>query len=130
VVDLARTPEDLCTLTHEVARDLTAQNVRYAELTLTAEHPIPAFVAAGVPVTVSSDDPPMFGTTLSHEYEVAADLLGLDDPEVADLARAAVKASFLDAPGKQALLDEIDEHAGTPPTRTASGLGRVLVQGG
>ncbi|MCW2799570.1 MAG: adenosine deaminase, partial [Aeromicrobium sp.] len=35
VVDLLRTPEDLWTLTYDVARDLTAQNVRYAELTCT-----------------------------------------------------------------------------------------------
>ena len=37
VVDLLRTPEDLWTLTHDVARDLTVQNVRYVELTLDDE---------------------------------------------------------------------------------------------
>src|SRR5690348_9620970 len=35
VVDLLRTPEDLWTLTYDVARDLAAQNVRYVELTCT-----------------------------------------------------------------------------------------------
>src|SRR4051794_33269346 len=35
VVDLLRTPEDLRTLTYDVARDLTAQNVKYVELTCT-----------------------------------------------------------------------------------------------
>lgn len=59
-----------------------------------AEHPLPTLVAAGVPVTINSDDPPMFGTTLSREYAVAADLLGLDRAGVVDLARAAVDASF------------------------------------
>ena len=72
-----------------------------------AEHPLPALVAAGVPVTINSDDPPMFATTLNHEYEVAAELLGLDEAGVADLARAAVRASFLDAAGQGALLGEI-----------------------
>ena len=33
----------------------------------------------GSSVTINSDDPPMFGTTLNHEYEVAADLLDLDE---------------------------------------------------
>ena len=42
------------------------------------EHPLPSLVAAGVTVTINSDDPPMFGTTLNQEYEVAASLLGLD----------------------------------------------------
>ena len=58
------------------------------------EHPIRAFRDAGVMVTVNSDDPPMFGTTLNQEYEIAADLLDLDEAGVADLARAAVAASF------------------------------------
>ena len=30
-------------------------------------------------VTINSDDPPMFATTLNHEYAVAADLLDLDE---------------------------------------------------
>ena len=41
-----------------------------------AEHPLPALVAAGVMVTINSDDPPMFATTLNDEYVVAASLLG------------------------------------------------------
>lgn len=76
-----------------------------------AEHPLPALVAAGVPVTINSDDPPMFSTTLNHEYEVAADLLQLDAAGVAELARAGVRASFLDDAGKRELLDEIDAYA-------------------
>ena len=76
-----------------------------------AEHPLPQLVAAGVPVTINSDDPPMFATTLNAEYAVAADLLNLDAAGVADLARSAVRASFLDDPGKAALLTEIDAYA-------------------
>ena len=37
-----------------------------------AEHPLPRLVAHGVQVRINSDDPPMFSTTLTHEYEVAA----------------------------------------------------------
>jgi len=78
-----------------------------------AEHPLPALVAAGVPVTINSDDPHMFSTTLNREYAVAADLLGLDEGGVADLARAAVTASFLDHTGQSVLLAEIDAYART-----------------
>jgi adenosine deaminase/aminodeoxyfutalosine deaminase len=73
-----------------------------------AEHPLPALVAAGVPVSINSDDPPMFGTTLNREYEIAAELLGLDRVGVAELSRAAVRASFLDEAGKASLVGEID----------------------
>jgi adenosine deaminase/aminodeoxyfutalosine deaminase len=75
-----------------------------------AEHPLPQLVAAGVPVTINSDDPPMFSTTLNAEYAVAAELLRLDAAGVAELARAGVRASFLDAGGKAALVAEIDDY--------------------
>ncbi len=72
------------------------------------EHPLRAFVDAGVTVTINSDDPPMFGTTLNQEYAVAAGLLGLDEAGLADLARAAVRASFAEEDLKTRLLTEID----------------------
>jgi len=75
-----------------------------------ADHPLPALVAAGVPVTINSDDPPMFSTTLNNEYLVAAELLGLDEAGVADLARAAVGASFAEDGTKAGLLAEIDSY--------------------
>jgi adenosine deaminase/aminodeoxyfutalosine deaminase len=85
-----------------------------------AEHPLPALVAAGVLVSINSDDPPMFSTTLTHEYEVAAQLLGLDAAGVADLARAAVRDSFLDDAGKRALAGEIDAYAQSTPSTSVS----------
>jgi aminodeoxyfutalosine deaminase len=86
-------------------------NVRTRAVPSIDEHPLPALVAAGVPVSINSDDPPMFGTTLEEEYAVAARLLDLDAAGVAGLARAAVRASFLPAGGKSALLAEIDAYA-------------------
>jgi adenosine deaminase len=85
-------------------------NVRTRSVPSLAQHPLPALVDAGVQVTINSDDPPMFDTTLTKEYEVARDLLGLDDAGVADLARAAVRASFAEEPVKTAILAEIDAY--------------------
>ncbi|WP_267244581.1 adenosine deaminase [Streptomyces sp. PR69] len=73
-------------------------------------HPIREMVAAGVPVTVNSDDPPMFGTDLNTEYAVAARLLELDERGVAGLAKNAVEASFLDPAGKERIAAEIDAY--------------------
>ncbi|MCQ8768627.1 adenosine deaminase [Streptomyces telluris] len=73
-------------------------------------HPIKEMVAAGVLVTVNSDDPPMFGTDLNREYGVAARLLELDAAGVAGLAKNAVDASFMDETGKKALRAEIDAY--------------------
>jgi adenosine deaminase len=85
-------------------------NLRTRSVPSLAEHPLPTLVAAGVPVTINSDDPPMFSTTLNREYAIAADLLGLGPDGVADLARAAVRASFLAEAGRQELLAEIDAY--------------------
>ncbi|GGW75019.1 aminodeoxyfutalosine deaminase [Streptomyces lucensis JCM 4490] len=74
------------------------------------EHPIREFTRAGVLVTINSDDPPMFGTDLNNEYAVAARLLDLDERGLADLAKNAVEASFLDAPGKARIAAEIDAY--------------------
>jgi aminodeoxyfutalosine deaminase len=83
---------------------------------------------AGVLVTVNSDDPPMFGTDLNTEYAVAARLLGLDRAGVAELAKNAVHASFLDPAGKARLAAEIDAYtlsygaaAGGPGVPSARG---------
>ncbi|AWK11438.1 adenosine deaminase [Streptomyces spongiicola] len=73
-------------------------------------HPIREMVAAGVLVTVNSDDPPMFGTDLNNEYAVAARLLDLDERGVAALAANAVEASFLDPAGKARIAGEIDAY--------------------
>ncbi|GAA1847794.1 adenosine deaminase [Asanoa iriomotensis] len=86
-------------------------NVRTRAVASLAEHPLPTLVAAGVPVTINSDDPPMFGTTLNDEYAVAARLLDLDAAGVARLAVAAVDASFLPAAEKTRITAEIDAYA-------------------
>ncbi len=90
-----------------------SSNIATRAVTTLAEHPIRAFRDAGVTITVNSDDPPMFNTTLNHEYEIAAGLLGLDESGVADLARTAVRASFADDDVKARVLGEIDAYAAT-----------------
>jgi aminodeoxyfutalosine deaminase len=59
---------------------------------------------------VNSDDPPMFGTSLNREYEIAADLLALDASGVAGLAKNAVRASFMSEGDKSVLAAEIDTY--------------------
>jgi aminodeoxyfutalosine deaminase len=72
-----------------------------------AEHPLRRMAEAGLLVTLNSDDPPMFGTSLSNEYLVAGRDLGFSPAELAGLAANGVRASFLDQPGKEALVAEI-----------------------
>nr|WP_179670114.1 adenosine deaminase [Nocardioides thalensis] len=87
-----------------------SSNVATKAVARMEEHPLPVFVEAGVTVTINSDDPPMFGTTLNKEYGVAADLLGLDTDGVAELARAGVRASWAPEDVKARVLGEIDAY--------------------
>src|SRR5207248_5126750 len=58
-------------------------NLRTGVVRSIDEHPLPALVAAGVYCTVGTDDPAMFGTDLSTEYELA-EKLGVDAASVYD----------------------------------------------
>jgi aminodeoxyfutalosine deaminase len=58
------------------------------------EHPIRALRDAGVAITINSDDPPFFATTLTGELGHAVRLLELDEARLAALQRRAIDASF------------------------------------
>ncbi|OKI45046.1 adenosine deaminase [Micromonospora sp. CB01531] len=88
-------------------------NVRTRAVASIEEHPLPQFVEAGVLVTVNSDDPPMFGTTLNDEYAVAARLLHLGPDGLAALARNAVTAAFLEPTEQARIGGEIDAYLAT-----------------
>lgn len=83
-------------------------NVCTGQVARIEDHPLPRLLEEGLFVTLNSDDPPMFATTLADEYRVAARVFGFDRPLLAQLARNGVTASYLPAARKQALLAEID----------------------
>ena len=85
-------------------------NVRTRAVSAIEEHPLPQLVEAGVLVTINSDDPPMFGTTLNDEYAVAARLLNVGAEGLAGLARNAVTAAFLEPGEKARISAEIDAY--------------------
>ncbi|MEU7073812.1 adenosine deaminase [Streptomyces narbonensis] len=96
---------------HRIALEVCpTSNIATRAVATLDDHPVRQMVDAGVLVTINSDDPPMFGTDLNNEYAVAARLLGLDERGIADLAKNAVEASFLDPAGKATIAAEIDTY--------------------
>ncbi|MBO6791662.1 MAG: adenosine deaminase [Dinoroseobacter sp.] len=73
-----------------------------------AHHPIERLRAEGVKVTVSTDDPPFFHTTMSHEYEKLADTFGWDEARFAEVNRAAIEAAFCDDATRARVLKRLE----------------------
>ena len=60
-----------------------------------ADHPLPRFLDAGIPVSVSTDDPGIFGVTLGEEYSRCRKYLGMSENDLAMVDQYATSHSFL-----------------------------------
>jgi adenosine deaminase len=74
-----------------------------------AEHPLPRLAAAGVPITLGSDDPPYFGASIGGEYAIAQAQLGFDEDDLKAITATAIDAAFCD----DVLKRELRQRAGT-----------------
>lgn len=93
-----------------------------------APHPIHRLLAEGLNVTVSSDDPPMFATSLTEEYRSLA-RQGVPYERLWACNLAAVDAAFLGADAKRQLAErfaafqELRSGGSWSATRSANGAG-------
>ena len=78
-----------------------------------ALHPFPHLDRMGIKVTVNSDDPPLFNTTLTEEYAVLAAEFGYGAADLARIARNAFEVCTAPAALKDSLLVEFDQWAAT-----------------
>jgi adenosine deaminase len=69
------------------------------------EHPLPALRAAGVRVTLGSDDPPYWDASIGGEYAVAAERMGFDEEALREVTRTALRAAFVEEEVRRKLLD-------------------------
>ena len=75
------------------------------------DHPVRKYFDQGLMITLSSDDPAMFGTTLNREYELAQSEFGFTDEHLRELARNSFEASFLPPEKKIEFLNLLDSTA-------------------
>ena len=85
-------------------------NIRTKAVRCLAEHPIRQYVQAGVPVTVNTDDPKMFQTSLAEEYRLLEQECGFTKAEICRLILTAIEASWLPEDRKKKLKSDFTGH--------------------
>ncbi|MBZ5667752.1 MAG: adenosine deaminase [Acidobacteriia bacterium] len=76
-----------------------------------AQHPVRSYFDQGLMLTINSDDPAMFRTSLVEEYALAQQAFGFTDEQLRELARNSFEASFLPADKKVEFLNLFDSAA-------------------
>lgn len=82
-------------------------NYQTGAMTDTANHPLRDFLAAGMAVTLNTDDPGISDITLAHEYNVAANVVGLDTQALRQVQENGIKQAFLSDSDKMSLTKSI-----------------------
>lgn len=67
-------------------------------------HPLRVLKDKGVCITLNSDDPPHFQTSLAYEYDIAANHFAFSDDELRQCTRTAIESGFIDDRSKASLL--------------------------
>ena len=88
-----------------------SSNVATGALARFEDHPLPKFLEEGLVVTLSTDDPAMFGTSLVREFELAAANFSLAREQLLRLCENAARAAFLPEEKKRPLLEELERAA-------------------
>jgi len=72
------------------------------------DHPVKQYFDQGLMITLNTDDPAMFGTTLNQEFQFAQRIFDFTDEQLRELARNSFEASFLPAEKKLYFLNLLD----------------------
>jgi aminodeoxyfutalosine deaminase len=86
-----------------------SSNVRTGCLDDLRRHPVRRYFEERLMITINSDDPAMFGSSLEHEYQLCQDVFEFTDEHIRELARNSFEASFLPAEDKVRFLQMVDE---------------------
>jgi adenosine deaminase len=91
-----KVPLELCVLS----------NVRTAVIAEIVRHPARTYYERGIPLSINTDDPKMFGNSLADEYLALHEHLGFSRQDILRLIEQGIETSWLPAPRKQQLLAE------------------------
>jgi adenosine deaminase len=94
-------------------------NVRLGVVESIRHHPVEPLRAAGVAVSLNTDDPLLFSTSVVGEYATCASAFGWDRATLAAIARTSIESSFAPPERRRELLATLDRYVaatiGGPP---------------
>jgi adenosine deaminase len=97
-----------------------SSNVALGVAAAPADVPLLRLYEAGVPIALGADDPLLFGPRLTAQYEIARQVHGMTDEQLADLARMSVRGSAAPAQTASRLLTDIDRWLAAPAAQQHS----------
>ena len=109
-LSIARDPELIEVLAHkQVPIEIClSSNVRTGVCPELREHPVKTLFEEGLMITLNTDDPSMFQTSLCKEYELAVQEFSFSEEQLRELARNSIEASFLPVEKKLRFLQQVD----------------------
>jgi adenosine deaminase len=84
-------------------------NVRTGIIKILQEHPVRRYFERGLIVTINTDDPMMFGNSLSKEYKMLEERLGFSKDEIRLLILQGIRVSWMSEERKLQLIEEFQK---------------------
>lgn len=86
-----------------------SSNLRLKVVPDITQHPFKKFFQHGLLVSLHTDDPQVFATTLNNEYVLAAEAFSFSQEEIIQIVMNGVQSSFLQGDEKSALVSDIEK---------------------
>ncbi|MBN1318831.1 MAG: adenosine deaminase [Anaerolineales bacterium] len=94
---------------HQIVCDVAiSSNVQLNVYPSIEEHPVLELINSGIPVTLNTDNELFFRSSLTNEYEIARERLGLSDIQLANIARTSIRAASISEDKMVQIFSEID----------------------
>lgn len=95
-------------------------NVRTKVVESIEKHPVRYYFKAGIPLSINTDDPKMFGNSLAEEYRLLETKLGFSRDEIRGIILQGIQTSWLPAARKQKMIKTFRESPEWQTTASSS----------
>ena len=86
-------------------------NVRTGAVRSIKEHPIKKYYDRGLTISINTDDPKMFNTSLAYEYRLLVEACGFSRSDIRRIIEMGIRSSWLPEERKSALVEQFKAHA-------------------